>query len=163
MSLGKGVIGQSRLRPGYSQLGAAPTPQGMGQGIAFGMGTGSVRLQGITLCFFDQTGTTSLQNTPALVRVAVINGDYPLDATAFAWNSDLSNFDVLYDILKQTADVAHIASWAAPIVTDKGATLTVLVSQIYYPANIPAGVAGQTLLNVSADYNDNILNGGPPQ
>lgn len=152
MALGNQITVQSRSRPVKSLIGTAGTA-GNGVGICYGMGSGSVRIAGVTYSIQDVNLVTpsSMATQIFVARVVVINGDYPYDATQFLPTTDLSQFDVLFDELVNAAQ-GNLPAWFSGMVTDDGLRATALISQLFFPTGVPASVQPQSTLLLHADH-----------
>lgn len=151
MAVGAGITAQARLRPVRSAIGAAGAV-GNGVGINFGMGIGAVRVAGVTYAVWDASETYDMATLSFVARIVVINGDYPFSAQNFTIGTDLSNWDTLYDVLISNAGPEMLPTWMAGMVTDNGANVTAMVSQLVFPAGgPPPGITPQTFFVLHGD------------
>lgn len=154
MGLGAGIIGQTKLRPVRSAIpvaNAGANVIGNGCGVSYGFGVGSVRIEGLTYCVWDPANAVNMAAENFFMRVAIINGDYPLSSQIFTPATDLTGYELLFDQVLSGAD-RNLPLWESGIVTDEGLRATVLASQLVFPAGAPALMTPQTILLLRADH-----------
>jgi hypothetical protein len=143
-----GIHSQARLRPVYSDLNGSTT---FGVGVTYGFGIGSARLSGISYSIWDTTNQFDMGAYPFQARLVAINGQHRSGAHTFDISDDLSQYDVLYDVILREPGPTELQTWFSGIVTDEGSPLTVMISQVLFLAGAPPGIIPQTNLLVHAD------------
>lgn len=151
MSIGAGIIGQSRLRPVRSLVGNAAVISN-GVGINYGMGVGAVRIAGFTYSIFDEAGLFDMTATAFIARLVAINGDYPFSALTFTPSTDLGGYDLLFDAIISDAGATQLSTAQSGMVTDDGLNVTAMLSQIVFPAGAPAGILPISTLVLHGDH-----------
>ena len=157
MANGAGIIQRSRLLPVRSAIPLVNPQTGSGVGIVYGMGVGATRLAGITVAFYDTSGTYSMANQTFTARIAVINGSYPnsvLALTPSVSPDPLAGFEILYDTVINggTTSPIWLPTWFSGMVSDEGEPLTLICSQLGFGSSgPPVGIVPQTVLMMHAD------------
>lgn len=156
-----GIINQARIKPVASP--PSGTAQGYGIGTSYGAGTGYVRLYGLRWSIVDSANLYQLAGASWRARIVAINGDYGPGALAFTPMTDLKaqGYDLLFDYDVEGVSSGDAPTWYAPIVTDEGEGLTVMVSQLLWLAGSPTGILPVTKLLTLCDYDASKFRGGP--